>query len=72
VRAKTGTLKAVTALSGFVRTTPGSDVRFSTIVNTGGREVSGADLSYETKVAEEIMSYPDAVSADVVSPKPAA
>ena len=36
------------------------------------REVSGADLSYETKVAEAIMSYPDAVSADSVGPKPVA
>jgi len=70
VRAKTGTLKAVTALSGWVRTTSERDVRFSTIVNTGGRDVTGSDLDYEAKVTEAILSYPDAVAPDVVSPKP--
>lgn len=69
VRAKTGTLRAVTALSGWVRTTAGRDVRFSTIVNTGGREVSAADLGYQTEVAEAVLSYPDAVDPAVVSPK---
>lgn len=70
VRAKTGSLKGVTALSGWVTTTAGTDVRFSTIVNTGGRDVSAADLTYETRVAEAILSYPDAVDPAVVGPKP--
>lgn len=69
VRAKTGTLKDVTALSGWVTTTKGNEVRFSTIVNTGGRNVSGSDLNYETKVAEAVLSYPDAVDPAAVSPK---
>ena len=71
VRAKTGTLKAVTALSGWVTTTSGAAIRFSTIVNTGTRDVAASDLAYETKVTEAMLSYPDAVSPDVVAPRPA-
>ncbi|MFN8051267.1 MAG: D-alanyl-D-alanine carboxypeptidase/D-alanyl-D-alanine-endopeptidase [Acidimicrobiales bacterium] len=70
VRAKTGTLKAVTALSGWVTTTKGANVRFSVVLNTGGRDVSGSDLTLETRVAEAIMSYPDAVDPAVVGPRP--
>lgn len=69
VRAKTGTLKNVTALSGWVHTQPGRDVRFSTIVNTGSRDVTASDLTYEARVAEAVFTYPDAVSPDAVSPK---
>lgn len=72
VRAKTGTLKAVTALSGWVTTTKGADVRFSTILNPSGRDVSASDLAFETKVAEAILSYPDAVDPASVSPEASA
>lgn len=69
VRAKTGTLRGVTALSGWVRTTAGRDVRFSIIVNTGTRDVTAADLNFETKVTEAVLSYPDAVDPAVVGPR---
>ena len=69
VRAKTGTLKAVTALSGWVTTTKGANVRFSIVINTGGREVSGSDLTLETRITEAILSYPDAVDPATLGPK---
>lgn len=70
VRAKTGTLRAVTALSGWVRSSKGADVRFSTVINTGGREVSSSDLDFQTKVAEAILSYPDAAAPESIAPRP--
>ena len=69
VRAKTGTLKAVTALSGWVTTTSGAQVKFSIMLNTGGRDVSAADRDFEARVAEAVLSYPDAVDPAVVAPK---
>ena len=70
VRAKTGTLKTVTALSGWASTERGLDVRFAVVVNTGGRDVAASDLALQQKVAEAVLSYPDAVDPAIVGPGP--
>ncbi|MEZ5322707.1 MAG: D-alanyl-D-alanine carboxypeptidase/D-alanyl-D-alanine-endopeptidase [Microthrixaceae bacterium] len=68
VRAKTGTLNNVTALSGWIRTSHGAEVRFSIIVNTGARRVQASDRDFETRVAEAIMAYPDTIALDEIAP----
>lgn len=69
VRAKTGTLRGVTALSGWVTTDSGAQVRFANVINTGGRDVTGADLTLEARVAEAILSYPDSVNPLILGPR---
>lgn len=71
VHAKTGTLRSVSALSGWVQSDSGRWLSFSTIVNTGDRQVTGDDLALEDRLAEQILSYPDAIDPASVSPTPA-
>jgi D-alanyl-D-alanine carboxypeptidase/D-alanyl-D-alanine-endopeptidase (penicillin-binding protein 4) len=71
VRAKTGTLRDVTALSGWVDGQGGTHVAFSLLLNTGGRQVSGADLSLAEQAAGALASYPDSPSPLLLLPKPA-
>lgn len=69
VRAKTGTLRGVTALSGWVTTNSGANVRFANVINTAGRDVTGADLTLEARIAEAILSYPDSVNPMILGPR---
>jgi len=71
VRAKTGTLKDVTALSGWVHTNHGNDVAFSFLLNTGGRAVGASDLRLEEQLAAALFTYPDTPDPATVSPTPA-
>jgi D-alanyl-D-alanine carboxypeptidase/D-alanyl-D-alanine-endopeptidase (penicillin-binding protein 4) len=71
VRAKTGTLRDVTALSGWVDGASGSKVAFSFLLNTGGRQVTGTDLALSEQLAGALATYPDAPSPLVLLPKPA-
>ena len=72
VRAKTGTLNDVTALSGWVRTARDRDLAFSVVENTGARRVGAADLAVQARLVEALVSYPAGPSADDVAPGPAA
>lgn len=69
VRAKTGTLRAVTALSGWVTSSKGAKLRFSFVINTGDRNVQAADIALETRLTEALMSYPEAIDPQTVAPK---
>jgi len=68
VRAKTGTLRGVTALSGWLHTDKGSDLAFSILVDLGSRDVSDADLVHTQRVVEALDSYPDAPPVESVQP----
>jgi D-alanyl-D-alanine carboxypeptidase/D-alanyl-D-alanine-endopeptidase (penicillin-binding protein 4) len=72
VRAKTGTLRDVTALSGWVDGNAGSKVAFSFLLNTGGRQVTGTDLALSEQLAGALTSYPDSPSPLLLLPKPVA
>ena len=71
VRAKTGTLNGVTALSGWVETTKGTDLSFSIIMNLGSRDVTGSDLMAQQRITEALLAYPDSVDPELLAPKPA-
>lgn len=72
VRAKTGTLNDVTALAGWLRTDPGTDLRFVFITNTTGRATTFADLAVQTELLRALLSYPQAPPQDQLVPRPPA
>ncbi len=71
VRAKTGTLRPVTALSGWLRTDSGTDLAFSFIENRPGAQVTVADTALQTKLLQAMLSYPQRPDMASVSPAPA-
>lgn len=58
VRAKTGTLRNVTALSGWLDTVPGRRLQFAMLANTGGREVQAADTAVQGDLLRALLAYP--------------
>lgn len=68
VRAKTGTLRSVSALSGWLRTRHGSDLAFSFIVNTTDRQVGGAELDLQRQLLEAMTDHPRSPPLDALSP----
>ena len=68
VRAKTGTLRGVTALSGWIHTQKNSDLAFSILLDLDGRDVGDADLVRTQRVVEALASYPDAPPVASVEP----
>ena len=70
VRAKTGTLRNVSALSGWVRSDKGHDLSFAIVFNTGDRQVNAGDLELEENLTEALLSYPDAIDPATVAPHP--
>ena len=71
LRAKTGTLRPVTALSGWLDTTAGTDLAFSFIQNRPGAQVSAADTALQTKLLESMLTYPQRPAVEEMSPGPA-
>jgi serine-type D-Ala-D-Ala carboxypeptidase/endopeptidase (penicillin-binding protein 4) len=69
LRAKTGTLKSVAALSGWLDTTSGRPLRFSILENTDGRDVQAADLSVQGDLLRALLSYPQSPPADQLGPR---
>jgi len=67
VRAKTGTLNNVTALSGWVNTTKGADLTFSIIFN--GRAVTDADERLEERITEAMLDYPNGPDLTAIGPE---
>lgn len=71
IRAKTGTLRDVTALSGWVEGRAGTDVAFSFVLNTGDRRVAASDLRIGERLAAALTGYPDAPDPALLGPLPA-
>lgn len=69
VRAKTGTLNNVTALSGWVTTTKNADLAFSIIFN--GRPVTAADERLEERITEAMLDYPNGPDRATIGPEAA-
>lgn len=69
-RAKTGTLRGVSALSGWVATPKGTDLRFALVLNSaGGAELGASQTGLEQKVVEALLGYPDAADPAVLAPR---
>lgn len=66
--AKTGTLNAVTGLSGWLATVPGSELAFSMLINSDGRNISEADFTMQRRVLEALTTYPQAPPLDSLGP----
>lgn len=69
VRAKTGTLRGASALSGWLTTEAGSELAFSIISDVDGREVSESDRVAQERVVEALASYPDAPPPSALEPR---
>ena len=70
LRAKTGTLRNVAALSGWLTTGSGRPLQFSIIENTGGREVQGADLAVQGDLLRALLPYPQTPPMEQLVPRP--
>lgn len=70
VRAKTGTLNGVSALSGWLKTTSGLPIAFSMIINAEGRAVTAQEMGLQTSVLKAGMSYPQAPALETLEPLP--
>ncbi len=68
VRAKTGTLRPVTALSGWLATVPERNLGFSYIINTTDRQVNESDEALQGDLLESMLSYPDRPELTELSP----
>lgn len=68
VRAKTGTLRDVSALSGWVTTDRGAELSFAYVLNTPNRRVGGADERRAEQLTEAMLSYPDAPDPATIGP----
>ncbi len=70
LRAKTGTLNTVTALSGWLVTRPGATLDFEIVQNTGDRRVNGEDLAFQQRVLETLLDHPLAPPLAEAGPTP--
>lgn len=68
VRAKTGTLRPVTALSGWLLTRPEADLGFAFVINTPDRQVGDADLALQSRLLQAMLDYPSAPPLPELSP----
>jgi D-alanyl-D-alanine carboxypeptidase len=69
MRAKTGTIRDVTALAGFLETTPGAQVSFTFIANLVDPDrVDEADLRLQDELAATLARYPEGPSLADLGP----
>lgn len=68
VRAKTGTLRDVTALSGWLHTRPGHDLAFSFVINTDDRQIVASDVALQDRLLEAMLDHPQTPPLDTLSP----
>jgi D-alanyl-D-alanine carboxypeptidase/D-alanyl-D-alanine-endopeptidase (penicillin-binding protein 4) len=73
LRGKTGTLRQVTALAGYIDAPTGATVSFAFIVNLGGGDlVNGPDRLLQRELAERLGVYPQVPPDTELGPQPAA
>jgi D-alanyl-D-alanine carboxypeptidase/D-alanyl-D-alanine-endopeptidase (penicillin-binding protein 4) len=73
LRAKTGTLNTVTALSGRVDPLPGGSLTFAYVLNVAAPStVSAADVARQDELADILVSYPRDVDVSQLLPAPPA
>lgn len=72
VRAKTGTLRFATALSGWLTTRPSTPLAFSIITNTTDRQVTAADTELQGRLLTAMLDYPASPDPAALSPLPPA
>jgi D-alanyl-D-alanine carboxypeptidase/D-alanyl-D-alanine-endopeptidase (penicillin-binding protein 4) len=73
LRAKTGTLNLVTALAGYLDTTPGAQLSFTFMVNLLEPDrVDLADLALQDDLVAALATYPEGPSLDELGPRPVA
>ena len=72
VRAKTGTLRPVTALSGWLRTVPERDLGFSFIINRPDGQVTEADGALQQDLLTAMLTYPQTPDPAQLAPLAAA
>ncbi|MDQ2678002.1 MAG: D-alanyl-D-alanine carboxypeptidase, partial [Actinomycetota bacterium] len=70
VRAKTGTLRTSTALSGWLTTRPSVPLAFSIITNTTDRQVTAADTELQGRLLTAMLDYPASPDIAALSPTP--
>jgi serine-type D-Ala-D-Ala carboxypeptidase/endopeptidase (penicillin-binding protein 4) len=71
LRAKTGTLRNVTALAGDVQTLPGGAVTFAYVANVPDPETVSFDEVGLGSLADIILTYPQGVDVTALAPLPA-
>lgn len=73
VRAKTGTLRGVSALSGYVTSEDGEDVQttFAFIANDAGLITDAEIVPVQEALLESLHEYPDGPQIEALSPQPA-
>ena len=72
VRAKTGTLNEVTALSGWLATRPGANLDFEILVNTPGGAAGPAEVALQTRLLEALVDQPRPPPIEQAGPVPVA
>ena len=70
VRAKTGTLRDVTALSGWLHTEGERDLAFAFLINTGDRQVRAQDLRLQEQLLQAMTGHPKSPPLDELAPRP--
>ncbi len=68
VRAKTGTLRPVTALSGWLRTVPERNLGFSFLINRPGGQITAADSALQADLLQAMLGYPETPDPALLSP----
>jgi D-alanyl-D-alanine carboxypeptidase/D-alanyl-D-alanine-endopeptidase (penicillin-binding protein 4) len=70
LRAKTGTLSGVKALSGYLPVVGGSTIQFSIVMNTPGIDAGTAYLHvWQDLLAPALVTYPSAATIDQLAPR---
>ncbi len=70
LRAKTGTLNEVTALSGWLVTRPGATLDFEIVTNTSDRRVNADDIALQSRVLTALLDQPVAPPLEQAGPLP--
>ncbi len=68
VRAKTGTLRFATGLSGWLTTRPSVPLTFSILTNTTDRQISASDTELQGQLLTAMLDYPAAPDPAALSP----
>ena len=70
LRAKTGSLNVVTALSGWLDTANGATLDFEMLINTGDRRPNGDDINLQQQVLTALLAHPKTPPIDEAGPLP--